>query len=330
MLWEQDAARSNAALINLVVYSEEAGALGRNSEIIRNLTRDHACRAILVEMDPGHETKSVRSWITAHCHLSHGQKSVCCEQIALHFSGHAQGHMRNIVFSHLNADLPVVFWWQGVLSSVFDERLASAIDRFIFDSSAWPNPEQPFGFLREIQAGSTGRMILQDLAWSRIWQFRHCLARLFDDAVAQDAIPEIRKVVIEHHPDHLHSAILLVTWLAHQAGWRLGDGAAVTRADGAPIDIVIAENSAAKVIESIDLEAGDVRVRVACKPGCSHFHGCVTAPGGHEVKTVSPADPLAREALVAEQLSRGGRNSLYQILLPHFLNLLHHHHHRTP
>lgn len=326
MLWEQDQARSNAALINLVVYSENSGALSYNSDIIRNLTRDHACRAILVEMDRESAMQPVRAWITAHCHLSHGHKSVCCEQIALHFTGNAKGRMRNTVFAHLNADLPVVFWWQGVLSSVFDERLASTIDRLIFDSTAWPDAEQTFSLLRDIQAGSTGRMILQDLAWSRIWHFRHCLARLFDDAVAQDSIPEIRKVAIQHHPDHLHSAILMVAWLAHQAGWHVDADAVITRPDGTRIETTFTEDDSSKVLESVDLEAGDVHVRVACKPGCTHFHGLVTAPGGHEVKTVSPADPLACEALVAEQLSRGGRNSLYQMILPNFLNILQTHH----
>jgi glucose-6-phosphate dehydrogenase assembly protein OpcA len=326
VLWEQDDARSNASLINLVVYSETPGALARNSDIIRNLTRDHACRAILVEMDRSTEAASVRSWITAHCHLSHGHKSVCCEQIALHFTGRAKGRLRNTVFAHLNADLPVVFWWQGALSGVFDERLASAIDRFIFDSSAWPDAEESFGFLREIHARSNGRTILQDLAWTRIWHFRQCLAHLFDDAVAQDAIPAIRHIEVRHHPEHLHSALLLIAGFAHQAGWKLTENGGLMRADGTAITYSLDHDTAAHVLGAVDIDAGAVHLRVACKTGCSHFHGSVTAPGGHEVKTVAPADPLACEELVAEQLSRGGRNTLYQKILPSFLQLLHHHH----
>lgn len=322
LLWEQDEARSNASLINLVVYSENPGALGRNSGVIRELTRDHACRAILVEMDRSEPDPSVRAWITAHCHLSNGHKSVCCEQIALHFTGRAKGRLRNTVFAHLNADLPVVFWWQGALSGVFDERLASTIDRFIFDSSAWPDAGESFGFLREIHQRSNGRMILQDLAWTRVWQFRQCLARLFDDAVAQDAIPAIRHIDIHHHPGHSHSALLVLAWLAHQAGWKFAETAGFTHPGGAKIGFTLHDDPAANVLGAIAIDAGDVRVRVACKSGCSHFHGQVTAPGGHEVKTVSPADPLTCQDLVAEQLSRGGRNSLYQKVLPLFLTLL--------
>jgi len=325
VLWEQDQARSNASLINLVVYSEAPGTLARNSEIIRDLTRDHACRAILVEMDRSIDEPSLRAWITAHCHLSHGHKSVCCEQIALHFTGRARGRLHNTVFAHLNADLPVVLWWQGGLSGVFDERVASAIDRFIFDSSAWPNAEKSFGFLRETHQRSSGRTILQDLAWTRIWHFRQCLARLFDDAVAQDAIPAIRNIEVRHHPGHLHSALLLITWFAHQAGWKLTESAGLIRPDGTTVTYSLHHDAGAHVLGSIDIDAGDVHIRVACKAGCSHFHGSVTAPGGHEVKTVAPSDPLASEDLVAEQLSRGGRNTLYQKILPSFLKLLHQH-----
>ena len=322
VLWEQDEARSNASLINLVVYSEQPGALGRNSGVIRELTRDHACRAILVEMDRSIEEPAVRAWITAHCHLSHGHKSVCCEQIALHFTGRAKGRLRNTVFAHLNADLPVVFWWQGALSGVFDERLASAIDRFIFDSSAWPDAAEGFEFLREIHARSSGRMILQDLAWSRVWHFRQCLARLFDDAVAQDAIPAIRRVELRHHPEHRHSALLVIAWLAAQAGWSHAGGGLFATATGATIEWTLLEAADARVLGGITIAAGDVRVEVSCGPSCSHFHGRVTAPGGHEVMTVSPADPTCCQDLVAEQLARGGRNTLYQKILPLFLDLL--------
>ncbi len=323
LLWEQDEARSNASLINLVVYSEQSGALGRNSGVIRELTRDHACRAILVEMDRSVEEPTVRAWITAHCHLSHGLKSVCCEQIALHFTGRAKGRLRNTVFAHLNADLPVVFWWQGRLSGVFDERMASAIDRFIFDSSAWPDAAEGFDMLREIHHRSNGRMILQDLAWTRVWHFRQCLARLFDDAVAHDAIPSIRRIDIRHHPEHRHSALLVIAWLATRAGWDLAGDGRFANPSGGAIEWTASADPGACILGGIGIEAEGVRIRVDCSPGCSHFHGQIISTRGHEVKTVSPADPSNCQDLVAEQLSRAGRNTLYQQILPLFLTLLH-------
>ena len=49
-LWAEDEARTNASLMNLAVYSEEPGALEKNSAAVRELTAEHACRAILIGM----------------------------------------------------------------------------------------------------------------------------------------------------------------------------------------------------------------------------------------------------------------------------------------
>ena len=110
LLWEADKASNNASLINFAVYSEEKGAIIKNSELVQAVTREHACRALLVGIDRTNPDASIRAWITAHCHLSHGKKSVCCEQIAFQLTGKATGRLRNTVFSHLNSDLPLVFW----------------------------------------------------------------------------------------------------------------------------------------------------------------------------------------------------------------------------
>ena len=180
-LWEQDEARTNASLMNLVVFSEKPGALIENSAIIRELTREHACRAILVEIDSAAEP-SLRAWITAHCHLAEGRKSVCCEQISFYLTGRVTGRFRNTVFAHLNSDLPLVFWWQGELSDILTERLVSVIDRLIIDSSSWQDPAAAFRLIEETAAINTD-LILQDHAWSRTWQFRLGVASIFDDLI---------------------------------------------------------------------------------------------------------------------------------------------------
>jgi hypothetical protein len=209
-LWEQDEARTNASLMNLVVYSEKHGALLENSAIIRELTREHACRAILVEIDKDEAVPSIRAWVTAHCHLAHGLKSVCCEQIALFLTGRVTGRFRNTVFAHLNSDLPLVFWWQGELSDILTERLVSVVDRLIVDSSTWKNPAASFQRIEE-NARNNPDLILQDHAWTRTWQFRLGVASIFDDAAAQRALPDLDTVEIRYHPAHRNSAF-------HRAG----------------------------------------------------------------------------------------------------------------
>jgi glucose-6-phosphate dehydrogenase assembly protein OpcA len=322
-LWEQDDARTNASLMNLVVYSEQEGALIENSAIIRDLTREHACRAILVGIDRAEPLPSLRAWITAHCHLADGRKSVCCEQIAFHLTGRVTGRFRNTVFAHLNSDLPLIFWWQGELSEILTERLVSVMDRFIIDSSSWVNPAASFAMIEECSQANPD-LIIQDHAWTRSWQFRVGIASLFDDAAAQDALPQIHSVEISYHPDHRNTALQMLTWLAVQAGWRdvkSNEPFALQSTSGVAISIRLIPNPAGPPLSSVVIRSPNTVVSVHQKSGASHVERQVET-ATYKATSLSPVDPVSPAELVAVQLSRGGKNSLYQKILPRFRALL--------
>jgi glucose-6-phosphate dehydrogenase assembly protein OpcA len=318
-LWEQDDARTNASLMNLVVYTERKGGLLENSRIIHDLTRENACRAILVEIARD-EAASLRAWITAHCQLSHGQKSVCCEQIAFRLTGRVTGRFRNTVFSHLNSDLPLVFWWQGELSEVFTERLASVIDRLIVDSSTWADAKAGFARVSEATEGNTA-VVVQDLAWTRCWQYRVGIAGLFDDTVAQTMLGEVTKIRIKHSPEDRNTGLQLVAWLAVQAGWKVaGEGAFETK-EGHRIAVEIESSADSAPLGLVELSSAKTTVRVSRDKGSAHLLREIES-SDYKVSSLSPADPEAAESLVAQQLSRGGKNSLFLKILPTFLELL--------
>jgi len=322
-LWEQDDARTNASLMNLVVYSEKPGALIENSEIIRSLTRDHACRAILVGIDRTEPTPSLRAWITAHCHLADGRKSVCCEQIAFHLTGRVTGRFRNTVFAHLNSDLPLVFWWQGELSDILTESLVRVMDRFIIDSSAWVNPAASFAMIEEV-SGSNPDLIIQDHAWTRSWQFRVGIAGLFDDPVALQALPYVQEVEIIHHSDHRNTALQVLAWLAVQAGWKIISSKgtiAFESSGGSAITVALHANPTSPPLSAVTIRAGTTQVQVTQKTGASHVERTLDA-GPYHASSLSPIDPTISAELVAVQLARGGRNSLYQKILPAFRAML--------
>ena len=318
-LWEQDDARTNASLMNLVVYAERKNGLLENSRIIGDLTRDNACRAILVEINRDEEA-SLRAWITAHCHLSHGQKSVCCEQIAFRLTGRVTGRFRNTVFSHLNSDLPLIFWWQGELSEVFTERLASVIDRLIVDSSSWTDVKSGFARIFEASSGSAA-LVVQDLAWTRCWQYRVGIAGLFDDSVAQAMLGEIERIRITHSPHDRNTAIQLLAWLAVQAGWKIAGPGAFETKEGRRITAEIESSMSSAPLGLVELSAPCGSVRISREKGSSHLLREIES-GDYKVSSLSPADPYSPEGLVACQLSRGGKNSLFLKILPTFLKLL--------
>ncbi|MBC8128305.1 MAG: glucose-6-phosphate dehydrogenase assembly protein OpcA [Gloeobacteraceae cyanobacterium ES-bin-144] len=322
-LWEQDDARTNASLMNLVVFSEKPGALLENSAIIQNLTREHACRAILVEIDHSEPHPSIRAWITAHCHLAHGKKSVCCEQIAFYLTGKVTGRFRNTVFSHLNSDLPLIFWWQGELSNILTERLVSVMDRLIIDSSSWADPVASFKRIDDA-AKLNLDLILQDHAWTRTWQFRIGVASIFDDPAAQQALPNIDTVEVVYHPEHRNSCLQLLAWLAMQAGWedQHGDsGIGFRSTSGKTIAVDLTENSQAPPLSSLILRAGKKSAHITQSSGAKYVERRIEAPG-YQVSSLSPVDPSSPEELVALQLARGGKNSLFHKVLPRFRKIL--------
>lgn len=323
-LWEQDEARTNASLMNLVVYSEKPGALLENSAIIRNLTTEHACRAILVEVNRAEPLAGLRAWITAHCHLAHGMKSVCCEQIAFYLTGKVTGRFRNTVFAHLNSDLPLVFWWQGELSDIFAERLVSVMDRLIIDSATWDDPAESFRRIAE-ESQSNSDLVLHDHEWTRTWQFRLGVAGIFDDSSAQQALPEIDSVEITHHPAHRNAALQLLAWLAAQAGWKDLEASkhsfTFESAGGKIINVTLQENPDAPPVSSLILRAGERSAQIRQAAGAAHVERRIEAPA-YQVSSLAPADPTSAEELVALQLARGGKNSLFRKILPRFRTLL--------
>ena len=200
-----------------------------------------------------------------------------CEQIALHLTGKVTGRFRNTVFAHLDSDLPLVFWWQGDLSGIFSERLASVIDRLIVDSSSWADPAAAFEKIEEA-SHSNSDLILQDHAWSRTWQFRLGVASIFDDPAAQRAIAEIDRVEITHHPDHRSSALQLLAWLAVQAGWSDGKRESGKAAKnfgfvspaGIAIEAHLQEDAAAPPVSRLVLRAGSCSAVISQAAGAAH------------------------------------------------------------
>ncbi|WP_035601155.1 glucose-6-phosphate dehydrogenase assembly protein OpcA [Haloferula sp. BvORR071] len=334
-LWEEDEARTNASLMNLAVYSEAPGALEQNSAAVRELTTEHACRAILIGIDRSEQDASIRAWITAHCHLLHGRKSVCCEQISFALTGRATGRLRNTVFAHLASDLPLIFWWQGELSPIFEDRLYSLVDRFVFDSSEWAEPKAAFATISAAVDSATRELVVQDLAWTRSFQFRVSVAAVYDDPLVLGALPKVDSVEIVYHPAHRSTALQMLAWLAVQASWRDGmeldlavtrrsgnkEGFSFEGAAGKSITATLTADASAAPLSLVSLQGGGVEVAISREAGASFLTRRIKA-SGHEIESPGPVDPDSSVGLLGEQLARGGKNSLFQKIMPRFRELL--------
>jgi len=333
LLWEIDRASTKASLINLAVYSEAKNAILKNSEVVRAITSEHACRALLIGIDRKNPETSIRAWVTAHCHLSHGRKSVCCEQISFQLTGRATGRLRNTVFSHLNSDLPLVFWWQGELSPIFSERLYSLIDQFIFDSSEWANPRDSIRFIAQVMEEVPAFKAI-DMEWTRSYQIRYAIAGIFDDPMAMRSVEQINKIRIVVHPKHKIAGLQLLAWIVQCTGWqRSMDLALMAESkdgvyyfetnDGVDLRAVIETDSDPNAcpISEVEMSSPECEIKVKREPSCPRIQQCLKTEG-YQIERCLPAGGDSSAALVTSQLSLGGKNSLYRLMMPVFLELI--------
>ncbi|MDA7678418.1 glucose-6-phosphate dehydrogenase assembly protein OpcA [Akkermansiaceae bacterium] len=324
-LWEADEASTNASLMNFLVYTEDPSRLQENSQTIQELTRENACRAVLIAMNRKATDVKVESWITAHCHLAHGKKSICSEQVSFLLHGKSLGRLRNTVFAHLNSDLPLVFWWQGEFSELFEERLYRLLDRLIFDSSDWADPKRGFRRLLKARSDTKGGMVTQDLSWTRSYYYRLAVARLFDDPMAHRAFPEIEKVRVKAQSKHRIAALLMLAWVVTRSGWSVQyqeTGRVILESsEGREVVVELIWDDEGAPISELEISAPNFKARISREAGNSHLCQSIRAES-HSVDFSGPADYDDSAGLVASQLSRGGKNSLFLNVLPQFMELL--------
>src|SRR6476620_1470292 len=198
-LWaEGGGAKTRASLINLAVYSERPGSLARNTQIISEVTEDHACRAIVISANPASKENRVEAWINVHCHVSRaGSRQVCSEQLSFLLDGPSARLLPNIVFSQLDSDLPLYLWWQGEFSDPMDAQLWAWVDRVIYDSQTWKDFRTQMKRAETAQAEAKQRIVLCDLNWTRLVQIRLAIAQFFDAPASHARFDEIESVEID-------------------------------------------------------------------------------------------------------------------------------------
>ena len=219
-LWEQGGeAMARASLMNLAVYSEAPGSLTANTQIVSQITENHACRAIVIAANPAGEDR-VEAWISAHCHVSRaGSKHICSEQISFALQGSFARLLPNIVFSHLDSDLPFYLWWQGEFHDPMDSQLWTWVDRLVYDSHDWADFGAQMHLLEMARAESNQRVTLCDLNWTRLVQLRLAIAQFFDQTHCVSRLAQIDRVEIDFAPGYRSTGLLLCGWLAAQLGW---------------------------------------------------------------------------------------------------------------
>jgi glucose-6-phosphate dehydrogenase assembly protein OpcA len=315
-LWEQGGEMmARASLINLAVYSEAPGSLEANTQMIAQITEDHACRAIVIAATPGGEDR-VEAWISAHCHVGRtGTKHVCSEQISFALTGSFARLLPNIVFSHLDSDLPFYLWWQGEFHDPMDAQIWPWVDRLIFDSHAWKDFGRQMELMESARAESNHRVVLCDLNWTRLVHFRLGLAQFYDQAAALSRLAEVDRAEIEYAPGYRSTALLLAGWLGAQLGWIFEEETEnhdlrATDPCGRPMSINFQEVEGDPV-GRCSIFCGDSEFRVVNPPDADLIAISQHVGGRESMHKLMPAGGYGLVALMSEELMRGGTHRVY-------------------
>jgi glucose-6-phosphate dehydrogenase assembly protein OpcA len=324
-LWADESAGTRASLMNFAIYSEEPLSLEKNTVLLASLMREHSCRSLLILNVPGVAKPQTRAWVTAHCQLTNGKKSVCCEQLSFVIEGGTADQVRNTIFAHLDSDLPLVVWWQGELTERFDERFASVIDSLIIDSSQWCQPAKTMRQVLELRRGGVARFSLSDLAWMRSHFMRVALAAACQSAVVLVDLPKLNMLKVVHAPAHRMSALMLVAWIGTQLKCTLiaGEALQLERRDGETITIVLEEGPADCPLQELQLSGSKFSIGIKRDPSSSFVHATLDHPQAKR-DDVQPADQNDDAELIGVQLSRLGGTTRYFEVIPLLQRLLDH------
>jgi glucose-6-phosphate dehydrogenase assembly protein OpcA len=315
-LWaESGGAMTRASLMNLAVYSEAPGSLPRNTEIIFKITEDHACRAIVIGVNPEAQENRVEAWISAHCHVSRaGSKQVCSEQLSFLLEGPSARLLPNIVFSQLDSDLPFYLWWQGEFHHPMDPQLWAWVDRVIYDSQSWSDFRAQMQRVETAQAEAKQRIVLCDLNWTRLVQFRLAIAQFFDHPRSHHRFEEIENVEIDFAPGYRSTALLLAGWLAAQLRWTLEENAkdnALAFRDRLERTIRVSlGEKAGEPISRCVVNCRSVEYRVAHSADADLLDVAVEGPDAQRA-CLMPAGGNDSVRLMSEELMRGGPHRVY-------------------
>ena len=319
-LWQSNDALTKASLANFAIYSENVDSLAENTEVIREVTREHACRALLIAADPGAKEVSVRAWITAHCQLSGGgKKSVCSEQIAFLISGQSPNLVPNTVFSWLESDLPLTFWWQGDFSARWEPHLYAVIDRLVIDSGEWKHPLPQLHLLERAWRHDHGGFTVNDLSWTRVLHLRMALAGAFDEQGMLEHLAAVELIEIDYGTGHRVAATMLAAWMIHQAGWALesghpSDDRFTVSQHGRDMRLVFAETAGRCAVPRVELRSPRGMVRLTQESGNPFIHTRIGLGTG-TVERLTPCPCETPAELVTERLRRGCHTKRYFTLL---------------
>jgi glucose-6-phosphate dehydrogenase assembly protein OpcA len=222
----------------------------------------------------------------------------------------------NIVFSHLDSDLPFYLWWQGELRDPMDPQLWAWVDRFVYDSREWQDFSAQMQRVETAQREARQRIVLCDLNWTRLDKVRLAVAQFFDHPAAHHHFAEIESFEIDFAPGYRSTALLLAGWLGAQLSWKVEtngrrkEGLQFLDPKGRKIEMALRER-AGEPIGQIVLKSGNMEFGVLHPQGADLLQVSRGKPAEDRAYQLMPAGGRDLVQLMSDELIRGGPHRVY-------------------
>jgi hypothetical protein len=117
----------------------------------------------------------------------------------------------------------------------------------------------------------------------------------------------------------------MLAWFITRSGWSVRcqeTGRVILESrEGREVVVELIWDDGGAPISELEISAPKLKAKISREAGNSHLCQSIRAEG-HSVNFSGPADYDDSAGLVASQLSRGGKNSLFLNVLPQFMELL--------
>ncbi|MBX6771169.1 MAG: glucose-6-phosphate dehydrogenase assembly protein OpcA [Chloroflexi bacterium] len=327
------------SVLTLIVCVTAPGRLDQVLAAIRNLSRAHPSRTIILLPDQQGDGHGVRVWYQASCILR-GEREVCGEQIVIAAHGDALAPLSSLTDQLMLSDLPSFLWWVGDLrpeQDILFTRLTRLADRLIVDSSDFTALGPSLAVIARIASRRQQPCAPSDLNWTRLTPCRELIAQFFDPMPMRPWLTRLDQIVVTYAADRpagLVQALLLGGWLASRLHWRLDRGLSISRegsgtallrrADGQPIviDFQARADAGAHGIIQVRLRAGEAAAFVLTREG-SQVHARTEADHGSRpaLRRTASCAPEDLASLLSEELALFQRDQVYEAALQAALEL---------
>jgi glucose-6-phosphate dehydrogenase assembly protein OpcA len=221
----------------------------------------------------------------------------------------------NIVFSHLDSDLPFYLWWQGELRDPLDPQLWTRVDRLIYDSQTWRDFREQMRLVELAQSKARQRVVLCDLNWTRLDKIRAAIAQFFDHPASHHHFATMESVNVNFAPGFKSTAILLIGWLSAQLNWKtnqqaMNGGCRFVDVNNRKIDIELCE-AAGPPISQVRLHSSGVEFLIRHAACGDLLEVCRHGPNEAGGSQMLPAQTNDVAALMSQELLRGGPHRVY-------------------